>query len=276
MADTAAKPPKKVLFAPSDPDAKVLYTRFCKKATECERLAGECAFAHTYEALNPVLCAHERTKAGCTRRKECVFMHTNENKLQYVRRACLADVERLGIDLSTIDEATSPMPEAYVSPDDTLEDNSSPKVILSTKTVENGVKEIKSAYADLCEKMKQFKESWADIDEEERKYEVTRQEIEMDPEFVSMNDYNRRTMYRLWGDGTLQANRGDGKFITIEKNGHKLHNAYDILKSVSPVEEFSEPEDTTDTKKQYKKHSKPKNSVTNHPRKPRGKQCIKK
>lgn len=223
---SSTKPPKKVLFAPSSPEEKVLYTRFCKKGKECER-GTECVFAHSYEQLNPVLCAHERTKAGCTRKVECLFMHTTENKYTYVLRACQDDLVRLGIDISTICDENSPSPVL--------------KIGLSSKTTENAAKQIKSAYAELCEKTKHFKESWADIDEEERKYQVADAEIRMDPEFTSMDDYSARTMYRLWGDGTLQANRGDGVFLTIEKNGQNIRNVYDVLGSVSPRDEDYEP-----------------------------------
>jgi hypothetical protein len=205
----STKPPKKVLFAPTSPEEKALFTRFCKKAKECERGA-ECVFAHTYEALNPVLCAHERAKGGCTRQKECQFMHTNETKYEYVMRACQEDLKRLGIDLDDSARIDSPSPMI--------------KIGISTRASETAVAQFKSAYAELCEKTKAFKESWADIDEEERKYQQSEEQLRLDPEFTDMSDYNSRTLYRLWGDGTLMENKGDGIFKIIQKG-----NPYEVL-----------------------------------------------
>lgn len=233
------KPPKKVLYAPASPDVKVLYTRFCKKGTECERVAtGECAFAHTFEMLNPVLCAHEDTHAGCSRRDVCVFMHTNESKYTYVMRACADDVARLKIDLSQVSDADKvplslPLPEIVPT-----------KIGISSKTTEQGAVTIRSAYAELCEKTKHFKESWADMDEEDRRYEVTKEQLKLDPEFPGMNEYNRRTLFRIWGDGTVQANRGDGVFEIIEKDGEIRRNMYDVLYSVPPVDLPETPPDS--------------------------------
>lgn len=228
-SSSAAKPLKKVLFtssASTNEEGKILYTRFCKKGLECDR-GDTCVFAHTYEALNPVLCAHERTKAGCTRMKECLFMHTNETKYKYVSRACREDLVRLGIDFETIVDPDSPSPVL--------------KIGLSSLTSENGAQQIKSAYAELCEKAKHFKESWADIDEEEMKYSQSESQLRIDPEFKSMDDYNARTMYRLWGDGTLQANQGNGVFVIIEKASQSRTNVYDVLVDNEP--DIAEEED---------------------------------
>lgn len=249
MASTPYKPIKKVLFTPTEPETKVLYTRFCKKAKECERGA-ECAFAHTYEMLNPVLCAHERAKGGCSRPETCLFMHSNESKYQYVKRACKEDLERLGIDLSGIDAEQSPMPVI--------------KVGLSAKSSETNVKQFKSAYEELCEHARHFKgESWADIDEEEMKYQQTKEQLEIDPEFTTMKDYNRRTLYRLWGDGTFQVNRGDGVFEIVEKNGEVRKNIYDVLFSVAPLSDTEEDEEKKETDEEEVDNKKQKK----HPRK---------
>lgn len=236
-SSSSSKPPKKVLFtasAATNDEGKILYTRFCKKGKECDR-GDTCVFAHTYDTLNPVLCAHERGKTGCTRTKDCPFMHSTESKHQYVLRACREDLDRLGIDVNSISTTTSL------------------KLGISHVTSENAAQQMKSAYTDLCEKAKRFKESWADIDEEEWKYEQSEAQLRVDPEFTNMKDYNSRTLYRLWGDGTFQVNRGDGVFVVVEKDGQTRHNIYDVLGSVSPKD--TEDTDEKDEKKHDIKHS---------------------
>lgn len=203
--------PLKVLFAPTDPDGKVRFKRFCKKATACDR-GDECVFAHSYEQLNPVLCAHEGK--GC-KRTDCVFMHTWESKLSYVRRACMDDIRRLGIEL----------------PEGNAAEMSGKLKITSVTAVES----IKSAYEELCEHAKHFRgPSWADMDDDDRTYAVDDNEWKLhQPDCTSKHDYEERTLFRLFGDGTLQANRGDGTFATVERCGVPVANVYDILGSCS-------------------------------------------
>lgn len=210
MTSAAKSLPPKVLFAPTDPDGKVRFKRFCKKATECDR-GDECVFAHRYEQLNPVLCAHE--SKGC-KRTDCVFMHTWESKLSYVRRACMDDILRLGIEL----------PEGNAAERSTS--------TLKLKIVDS----IKSAYEELCEHAKHFRgPSWADMDDDDRTYAVDENEWKLhQPDCTSQQDYEERTLFRLFGDGTLQANRGDGTFATVERCGVPVANVYDILGSCSP------------------------------------------
>lgn len=251
-SSSAAKPLKKVLFTSSrstNEEGKILYTRFCKKGLECER-GDTCVFAHTYEALNPVLCAHERSKAGCTRMKECLFMHIHETKYNYVSRACRDDLQRLGIEFDAIIDPESPSPVV--------------KIGLSSLTTENGAQQIRSAYAELCEKAKHFKESWADIDEEEWKYSQSEEQLRVDPEFKSMDDYNARTMYRLWGDGTLQANQGGGVFVVIEKASPSQlrNNVYDVLLPANEPDSTSEEEDRKDKTSRDDEDKKPRKKKT--------------
>lgn len=227
---SAAKPSKalKVLFSPTDPEEKVRFKRFCKKALSCDR-GDECVFAHTYDQLNPVLCAHEGK--GC-KRTDCVFMHTWESKLSYVKRACMDDIRRLGIDL----------------PEGPAAEKSLKKICVSTTATEA----FRSAYEDLCEKARHFRgESWADMDDDERTYHVSDAEIEADPEFTTHQDYDRRTLFRLFGDGTLQANRGDGTFATVERCGVPVANVYDILGS-----ELPKPDEAYETSSTTRKNGK--------------------
>lgn len=147
-------------------------------------------------------------------------MHTWESKLSYVRRACMDDIRRLGIEL----------PEG-----NTAEKSCISK--LKTTLSSTAVASIRGAYEELCEHAKHFRgASWADMDDDDRAYTVDDDEWKLhQPDCGSKKDYEERTLFRLWGDGTLQANRGDGSFATVERLGVPVANVYDILGSQTPT-----------------------------------------
>ena len=173
---------KKYLFMPKN-DEKVRFYRFCSKGKECQR-GTECVFAHSYDILNPELCSHER-KGGCRKGAGCVFMHMNETKYEYVLRACSEDIKRLGIDMSKIDRKNSQKPR------------------VKRKEMKNSDIEKLGSYR---EQLKTFilnhKSLWSDMED--------------DSDVEDIDDYNRRCMYRIWGDGTVQVNDGKGNFTVIE------------------------------------------------------------
>lgn len=173
---------KKYLFMPKN-DEKVRFYRFCSKGKECQR-GTECVFAHTYDILNPELCSHER-KGGCRKGSGCVFMHMNETKYEYVLRACAEDVKRLEIDLSKIDRKNSPKPK------------------IKRKELKNSeIEQLGSYREELKTFILNHKALWSDMED--------------DSDIDDIEEYHRRCLYRIWGDGTVQKGDGKGNFTIIE------------------------------------------------------------
>jgi len=81
------------------------HTKFCTFGINKCRKGVRCIYAHTFKQLNPILCKWDEE---CLRKEKCYFKHSNETKVQYVKRAFPEDLKRLNIVLyDTLDETVN-------------------------------------------------------------------------------------------------------------------------------------------------------------------------
>lgn len=79
------------------------HTKFCTFGINKCRKGARCIYAHTFKQLNPILCKWDEE---CLRKEKCYFKHSNETKVQYVKRAFPDDLKRLNIVLYDIFDET--------------------------------------------------------------------------------------------------------------------------------------------------------------------------
>jgi hypothetical protein len=70
------------------------HTKFCSFGIQKCKKGTNCIFAHTFKELNPIICKWDNE---CLRKEKCYYKHTNETKVQYVKRAFPEDIKRLNI-----------------------------------------------------------------------------------------------------------------------------------------------------------------------------------
>jgi hypothetical protein len=70
------------------------HTKFCSFGLNKCSKGNRCIYAHTFKQLNPILC---KWNEECLRKEKCYFKHSNETKVQYVKRAFPEDLKRLNI-----------------------------------------------------------------------------------------------------------------------------------------------------------------------------------
>lgn len=89
ISDTSADvSPKK------DEKKYITHTKFCTFGLNKCRRGERCIYAHTFKQLNPIICKWD---LECLRKEKCYYKHSNETKVQYVKRAFPDDLKRLNI-----------------------------------------------------------------------------------------------------------------------------------------------------------------------------------
>lgn len=138
------------------------HTKFCNFGFNKCRKGEKCVYAHTFKQLNPILC---KWNEECVRKEKCYFKHSNETKVNYVKRAFPEDLKRLNIVLYDQLETNK---STKIYKDDT-EKNSNPNLSTNNNMndqlfdddYKNALRDFISMYYDPA--FECF--SWADINE---------------------------------------------------------------------------------------------------------------
>jgi len=121
------------------------HTKFCAFGINKCGKGNRCIYAHTFKQLNPITCKWDDE---CLRNEKCYFKHSNETKVQYVKRAFSEDIKRLNIVLFDQPVFTNPVftnsiQKPFVKP---------PKLIVETEEEEKERKIHENVYTEELKK----------------------------------------------------------------------------------------------------------------------------